>query len=80
MSVDERVPKIAGPTGQVRVGGWERKVDGGWMMSRLRPSWGPSKSKAVGAGVLWVGLELWAREGRKVSQRLAAEAGQCGAG
>lgn len=56
MSVDERGPKTAGPTGRARVGGWERKVDGGWMMSRLRSSWGPSKSKAVGAGGLWVGL------------------------
>lgn len=35
MCVDERGPRIAGPTGQARVGGWERKVDG-WMMSRLR--------------------------------------------
>ena len=57
MSVDERGPRIAGPTGQARVGGWERKVDG-WMMSRMRSSWGSPKSKAVScsAGVLWVGL------------------------
>lgn len=51
MSVDERGPKIAGPTRQARVGGWERKVDG-WMMSRLRSSWGSSKPKAVCLSVL----------------------------
>lgn len=57
MSVDERGPEIAGPTGQARVGGWERKVDR-WMMSRLKSSWGPSKSKAVSQCwcAVWVGL------------------------
>lgn len=75
MSVDERGPKIAGPTGQTRVGGWEKRVDDVEVEVEL------GSVQVEGCQLLlvccvWVGLAEQSKRGRgREGQRLAAEVG-----